>query len=173
MSKELLVRELAAVHTNTTTITVNNSENSNNIDRFFNDTPWDLDLVAVRVASFGWRVTSLADTGRQEVVLFVAEISRQATIAQPEGIIASVRSTHFEWGNTAAAGGKASAYAGVQQMLFGNFNTVIMTLEVETNIFMNSQIGNQLDSINSIAVGEANHQLGATLYFKLGKLRKR
>lgn len=173
MTKELLVRELSATHTNTTVIGVNTAENNNNIDRFFNDTPWDLDLVAVRVASLGIRVANLADTARQENIMFIAEVSKQATIAQPEGIIASVRSSWVEWGNTAANGGKASVDAHIQQMLFGNFQTVIMTLEIETNIFMNSQIFNLLDSINGIAIGEANHFLGATLYFKLSTLRKR
>lgn len=173
MGKELLTREIFATHTNTTVITVNNSENSNNIARFFNDTPWDLELVGLRVGSVMNRLANLADVARQENVLCIAEVSRQAIIAQAEGVIASARSMWSEWAGTAALGGKANAQAQIAEHYVGDFKTPIMTLEVETNIFLNSQIFNLPDSINSIAIGEANHFAGATLYFRIGKLRRR
>jgi len=170
---ELLTREIFATHTNVTAIAVNTAENSNNINRFFNDTPWDLDLVALRIGSLGNRVANLADVARQENILYIAEVSRQAQIAQQEGVIASARSMWNEWAGTAALGGKANAGGSVGEHYVGDFKTTIMTLEIETNIFLHSQIFNLLDSVNTIAIGEANHFLGATLYFKLGKLRKR
>lgn len=172
MSKELIVREIFATHTNTGSIAVNASENSNNINRFFNDTPWDLDLVAVRIASLHNKVIDLADTARQDDTFAVAELSRQAQIAQQEGVIASARSLHFVWGNSAANGGKASAVCQLSEHYVGDFKTPLMTLEVETNIFLHSQISNMLDSLNTIAAGAANHYLGATLYFMIRKLRK-
>lgn len=166
MTAELIVRELSATHTNSAAIPVGNSESSNNIARFFNDTPFDLSLVAIRVASLGNRVANLADVARQENVMFINEISRQAIIAQQEGILGSVRSMWSEWAGTAAAGGKANAQCNIGQLVYGDFKSPMMTLETETNIFMHSQIANLVDSINSIAIGEANHFLGATLYFR-------
>jgi len=165
MAKELIVRELSATHTNTTAIAVNASENSNNIARFFNDTPFDLNLVAVRVASIHNKVVDLADTARQEDSFCVAEVSRQATIGQAEGIIASARSTTFVWGNSNVNGGKASYTQTIGEHYVGDFKTTMIVLETETNIFLNSQIANLLDSLNTIAIGGANHFLGCTLYF--------
>jgi len=166
MHPELIVRELSADHTLAASLAAGAGENSNNIARFFNDTPFNLHLVAVRIGCLLSIAQTAADVSQNYQILAVAEVSRQAQIAQQEGIIGSTRCRYDQMKMTVALGGNGNGVGTVGEILLGNFSIPMMTLEVQTNIFLHSRIFNLTESTATLLLNEATNHLGATLYFK-------
>lgn len=149
-STELIVRELAGTHTPVAAIAPNTFENSNNVARFFNDTPYNLALVAVRIHSMVSLLNNLVDAAQHVEANGLAELSRQAIIAQQEGIVCNARSRAAINHNTVALGGDASYVLDTGEMLYGDFKTPIMMLEVQETLFLHSSITNVYTSIDNI-----------------------
>jgi len=173
MTHELVVRELSADHTLSASLAAAAGENSNNIARFFNDTPFDLKLVAVRIGCLLSVAQTAADVNQNYQVLGVAEVSRQAQIGQQEGIIGSTRCRYDQMKMTVAFGGNGNGVGTVGEILLGNFSVELMTLEVQTNIFLHSRIFNLTESTATLLLNECTNAVGCTLYFKAGKPHNR
>lgn len=169
MTNELIVRELSAVVLNVAALVPGvgtGTEVNDNVAKFFNDTPFDLNLVAVRIASVLNFTPIQADTAAAVVGFAVAELSRQSEAGQQEGIICNVRGVAGYWGGTNALGGKAGMINTQGELVFGDFKTPMMVLETQTNLFLHSVMSVLQNSITTVAIGAGVHALGATLYFK-------
>lgn len=165
---DIIVRELGTGYLNTVALAANATEVKDNLASFFNDTPYDLDLVAIRVASIlALKPIPNADVASYVDCFAVAEVSRQSLAGQQEGILVNVRSRTSYLTGLNANGGKASYNAHNGELVVGDFKTPLMTLEVQSSIFLNAVITNSINSFNTLAIGEANHQLGCTLYFRV------
>lgn len=167
MTRELIVRRLSATFSNAATITVGNDESGNNIARFFNDTPWDLSLVAIKMTVYPSMVGLFTEVNREDQRAVIAELSRQAIFGQQEGILASVTASYVSIAIDYAAGAGLShnKNSNVGQAVFGDYKTEMMVQETETNLFLNAQIRNLLDSTNSLAPGDANAHCEAIMYY--------
>ncbi len=165
-SQEFIVREISIVVSNLANITFGNFEDFNNAGRFFNDTTLTLDLVAFRLGAIMDCFPLITDSAFILKIYGLVELSRQARIAQQEGILGSVRATYANWSKVVANGGAASLNLQPKEMIYGDFKTKLMTLEQQTNVFVNARMissGHSGDVLTS-TLGEL--QGGATLYFK-------
>lgn len=172
MTNEVIVRELSASVANLVAMTPGDSESRNNVARFFNDTPFDLDLVAVRIGAIASILMSSGNVELLAQLFVVAELSRQAEAGQQEGIIANVRGFYTSHKDTVANGGNAVT-ANIGELVFGDFKTPLMTLEVQTNLFLHAVLTNIADSVTTLAIGDAGASIGCTLYFKRRSSRRR
>lgn len=165
---DIIVRELGTGYLNTVAIAPNATEVKDNLASFFNDTPYDLDLVAIRCASIlmGKPIPN-ADVASYVDAFGVAEVSRQSIAGQQEGILMNVRSRMSYLTGLNANGGKASYDIETGEHFIGDMKTPLMTLEVQSSIFLNGVITNSINSFNTLAIGDVNHQLGCTLYFRV------
>lgn len=165
-NQAIIVREIGNNQINVTAFAAGASEILNNAARFFNDTPYNLDLVAIKLTSELSLLPLVTDSTEFHDVLSIVEVSRQAIIAQAEGIIANVRARASIFAGTVALGGKAAYSIDSGQMILGNFKDVITTLEVQETLFLHEQLLS-MNSITNIAIAEALHHGFATLYFRV------
>lgn len=157
---ELIVRELSIGVNNLVALAPNITEVQDNVARFFNDTPYNLDLVAIRIGTLVVAKTN----GTMSSAFAVVEVSRQAIAGQQEGIIANQRSmVSVPTVSTTLA--TPNFVKG--EMLFGDFKTPLTTLEVQETLFMHSVISNFNVAGGTFAIGDINHAMGATLYFRV------
>lgn len=164
---ELIVRELGTGVVNATTIAPNATEVQDNLASFFNDTPYDLDLVAFRLGVILGYKAPTGDTASEITAFGVAELSRQAIAGQQEGIMGNQRAIVVHASHLNAGGGFGGSMAQKGEMLFGDFKTPLMTLEVQQNLFLHGVITNLITSSVSLNPGDVNLELGVTLYFKV------
>ena len=165
-AQEFIVREISMVVTNLTTLTFGTFEDFNNAGRFFNDTTITLDLVAFRLASIMNTFPLITDTEVILQIIGLVELSRQARVGQQEGILGSVRGTMTNWAKVAANGGAANQTLTVGELIYGDFKTRLMTLEQQTNIFLNGRIIASGHSGDALVATNGELQGGATCYFK-------
>lgn len=160
-TSDLIVRELSVGINNLVALAPLATEVQDNVARFFNDTPYNLDLVCVRIGS----ILSAKVNGTFTSDFSVAELSRQAIAGQQEGIIANCRAAikiPTVVTGTGVTNGKDT------ELIFGDFKTPIMTLEVQESIFLHSVLSNNtIAGGGTNAIGDLNHSLGATLYFRV------
>jgi len=154
------------VETNLNTLTLGQFEDFNNAGRFFNDTTLTLDLVAFRLGAIIDAFPFITNVPMILKIYGVVELSRQAQIFQQEGILGSVRATNTQWAKVDANGGMGAQNMTVGEMIYGDFKTKLMTLEQQTNIFLNGRIisSGQSGDVLTTLLGEL--QGGATCYFK-------
>jgi hypothetical protein len=172
-SQEFIVREISLVETNLNTLTFGQFEDFNNAGRFFNDTTLTLDLVAFRLGAIIDAFPSILNAAVILKIYGVVELSRQAQIFQQEGILGSVRATMANWGKVDANGGLGNQTLTVGEMIYGDFKTKLMTLEQQTNIFLNGRIISSGHSGDALVATLGELQGGATCYFKRKGGRRR
>jgi len=165
-SQEFIVREISMVVTNLGTLTFGQFEDFNNAGRFFNDTTLTLDLVAFRLGAIMDTLPIITDTLNILKIYGLVELSRQARVGQQEGILGSVRGTMANYGKTAAFGGTGNQTLTVGELIYGDFKTRLMTLEQQTNIFLNGRIISSGHSGDALLATSGELQGGATCYFK-------
>lgn len=173
MTNELIVREIGATPANLATLAPGASEPRDNVARFFNDTPFDLELVAVRIGSIPSLLMIATDTAQHFQLFAVAELSRQAQAGQQEGIICSVRGAITVYKNTVATGANGGASPNIGELVFGDFKTPMMVLETQTNLFLHAVLTNLAGSLTTAGIGAFGASVGATLYFKKKGSRRR
>jgi len=164
-TSELIVRELSGLFTNAGTILTGGSELSSNAARFFNDLEFDLYLVALRMGAIQEMFIELLNVADTQQQFGIVEVSRQAQFGQQEGVIGSVRSRAGFARAAVAAGGGLYSVGDVGEIYIGDFHTPLMTLETQTNIFLNLAIVNGIQSL-SVGIATATLQAGCTLYFR-------
>jgi len=165
-SQEFIVREISMVVSNITTMIPGDAEDFDNAGRFFNDTTITLDLVAFRLGSIINNFPSVADIAANLVVYGVVELSRQAVVFQQEGILGSVRGSAVTFTSLIASGNKGNHNITVGEKVYGDFKTRLMTLEQQTNIFLNGRMINSTQSGDSFVATQGELQGGATCYFR-------
>jgi len=163
---EFIVREIGMTVSNLSTLTFGTFEDFNNSGRFFNDTTLTLDLVAFRLGAIMDVFPKIVDGAVIIKMYGVVELSRQARVFQQEGILGSVRGTYANWGKPVADGGPASLQLNIGELVYGNFKDRLMTLEQQTNIFLNGRMIASGHSGDAVLPTEAELQGGATCYFK-------
>lgn len=166
MANELIVRELGSSTVTAGALAAGVTEIQDNVARFFNDTPFNLNLVAVRIGCITGLTSGTADAGTAQQVFGVTEISRQAQAGQQEGIIGNVRSTTTLLTKLDANGGAGSHVTNQGEILLGDFKTPMMTLEVQTNLFMHVIFTALAVSTTTVTAGQMQIAAGVTLYFK-------
>lgn len=166
-ANDIIVRELSAGILNLVALAPNATEVQDNVARFFNDTPYDLDLVGIRIGSILGLAKTTTDAASDIDAFAVAEVSRQAIAGQQEGIIGNTRSRAAVFQGLNANGGKASYSVENGQLFIGDMKTPLMTLEVQTNLFLHSVITCMTFNSTTVGIGLLEHLLGATLYFRI------
>jgi len=168
MPHELIVREIFSTNLNATSVVALASETVNNVARFFNDTAFDLNLVALRVGALLEVDDTAADASSDIFVFLIAEVSRQAQILQQEGILANVRATAGNWGKTAALGGSGGLTHEKGEIVIGNFKDIITVVPDQTSVFLNIQFANGAFG-GTMGIGSMEAFTGASLYFRRGR----